>query len=60
MWCDCVGFFRKAGLFLTLSFLSGIGITRGAEPPNILFAFADDWGRHAGAYGIGLAEKPDL
>lgn len=29
-----------------------------AEPPNILFAFADDWGVHAGAYGTEGIDTP--
>lgn len=29
-----------------------------ADPPNILFAFADDWGAHAGAYGTEGLETP--
>ena len=45
-------------LFLVPLFLVGAGTTRSAEPevpplpelPNIVFAFADDWGRYASAY----------
>jgi N-sulfoglucosamine sulfohydrolase len=29
-----------------------------ASPPNILFAIADDWGRHAGAYGTPWVSTP--
>ncbi len=29
-----------------------------ARPPNILFAIADDWGRHAGAYGTRWMRTP--
>ncbi len=29
-----------------------------AERPNILFAIADDWGRHAGAYGTPWVKTP--
>jgi N-sulfoglucosamine sulfohydrolase len=29
-----------------------------AAPPNILFAIADDWGRHAGAYGTRWVRTP--
>jgi arylsulfatase A-like enzyme len=42
---------------LTLLFLLGVATStsvlaaEGAKRPNILFAFADDWGRYAGAYG---------
>lgn len=28
--------------------------------PNILFAFADDWGRHAGAYGTDWLDTPNF
>ena len=28
------------------------------DRPNILFAFADDWGRHAGAYGMDWLDTP--
>ena len=28
-------------------------IASAAERPNILFCFADDWGRYASAYGVG-------
>ncbi len=36
----------------TLLLWTGEGVTRGAESrqPNILFAFADDWGRYASVY----------
>jgi len=30
----------------------------GTERPNILFAFADDWGAHASAYGTSPVETP--
>jgi N-sulfoglucosamine sulfohydrolase len=30
----------------------------GGTRPNILFAFADDWGRHAGAYGTDWLKTP--
>lgn len=37
---------------------------RGAQPeagrPNILFAIADDWGLHAGAYGTPWVETPNF
>ncbi|MFM7750711.1 MAG: sulfatase-like hydrolase/transferase, partial [Opitutaceae bacterium] len=29
-----------------------------AAPPNILFAIADDWGAHAGAYGTKWVRTP--
>ncbi len=31
-----------------------------AEPPNILFAIADDWGAHAGAYGTLWVKTPNF
>jgi arylsulfatase A-like enzyme len=31
-----------------------------AEPPNILFAIADDWGVHAGAYGTKWVRTPSF
>ncbi|MBE0544363.1 MAG: sulfatase [Verrucomicrobia bacterium] len=46
---------------LLLSALGCFGsITHGAEAarPNILFAVADDWGRHAGAYGTRWIRTP--
>lgn len=30
------------------------------EPPNILFAIADDWGAHAGAYGTPWVKTPSF
>ncbi len=30
----------------------------GERPPNLLFAIADDWGPHAGAYGTPWVETP--
>ncbi len=34
------------------------GQTTAAERPNILFAIADDWGLHAGAYGTPWVKTP--
>ncbi|MCA9192892.1 MAG: sulfatase [Planctomycetales bacterium] len=31
-----------------------------AEAPNILFAIADDWGKHAGAYGTPWVNTPNF
>ncbi len=31
-----------------------------AAPPNILFAIADDWGQHAGAYGTPWVRTPNF
>ncbi len=33
-------------------------LARAAERPNILFAIADDWGQHAGAYGTRWVRTP--
>jgi hypothetical protein len=36
---------------LIILLLAGFGLSvRADERPNILFAFADDWGRHASVY----------
>ena len=45
---------KIAALFL-LTLASGL---HAAEPPNILFAIADDWGAHAGAYGTPWVKTP--
>lgn len=45
--------------FLVL--LSAVALSHGAaaaEPPNVLFAIADDWGVHAGAYGTKWVRTP--
>lgn len=41
-------------LFLTI----GLGTAAAAQRPNILFAIADDWGPHAGAYGTPWVKTP--
>ncbi len=33
---------------------------RSPQPPNILFAIADDWGTHAGAYGTKWVRTPNF
>eukprot|EP01035_Chromulina_nebulosa_P010573 gene10573-14197_t len=49
-------------LFLLLALLACPRFALAAEPasapPNILFAIADDWGRHAGAYGTRWMRTP--
>jgi N-sulfoglucosamine sulfohydrolase len=35
-------------------------ISSSAAPPNILFAIADDWGAHAGAYGHQWVKTPNF
>lgn len=34
--------------------------SHGKQPPNILFAIADDWGAHAGAYGTRWVKTPSF
>ena len=51
-----------AALFVLLAFL-GVGRASAQESkqpdrPNILFAFADDWGAHAGVYGTEGIQTP--
>lgn len=41
-------------LFLTI----GLGTVTAVERPNILFAIADDWSPHAGAYGTPWVKTP--
>ncbi len=50
---------RHASLYFLLS-LCGTTLAIGAEikRPNILFAIADDWGRHASAYGTPWVKTP--
>src|SRR5256885_12072016 len=43
--------------FLAL-FLAAVVSTRAADAPNILFAIADDWSPHAGAYGTPWVKTP--
>jgi hypothetical protein len=46
-------------LFLRLLALVIVAVSAtAAEPPNILFAIADDWGAHAGAYGTKWVNTP--
>jgi hypothetical protein len=44
-------------LSLCLSPLAAVGAQ---QPPNILFAIADDWGLHAGAYGTTWVKTPSF
>ncbi len=41
--------FALSALFVTVF---GSQLVRAADRPNILFVFADDWGRYASAYGV--------
>ena len=43
---------------LLLAPLGALRAATPAAPPNILFAIADDWGLHAGAYGTKWARTP--
>ncbi len=45
---------------LSLCLLASVAASRGGESPrpNILFAIADDWGAHAGAYGTAWVKTP--
>jgi hypothetical protein len=47
-------------LLLTLAIIAWVPTARAADPerkPNIVFCFADDWGRYASAY-TALDAKP--
>ncbi len=51
---------RLAGLFI-LTLCPGplcVHAQNAKRPPNILFAIADDWGAHAGAYGTPWVKTP--
>ena len=44
---------------IPLMFLASAGLAAAADtPPNILFAIADDWSPHAGAYGTPWVKTP--
>lgn len=49
------------GLIRALLLLVGgfaVAATAATQPPNILFAIADDWGPHASAYGTSWVKTP--
>jgi len=51
----------KMAAALVLAVIATSGLASGAEQadrPNILFAIADDWGLHAGAYGTDWVKTP--
>jgi N-sulfoglucosamine sulfohydrolase len=48
----------RAALAAFSLLLLGCGSSLGADRPNILFAIADDWGLHAGAYGTPWVKTP--
>lgn len=45
-------------LLLTFVQAAVCSLNVSATPPNILFAIADDWGRHAGVYGTAWVSTP--
>jgi arylsulfatase A-like enzyme len=47
-------------LFLTIILLALPITASAADRPNILFAFADDWGLHASAYGDPVVKTPNF
>lgn len=49
---------RKPLLFLLLALLAALAGAAEPARPNILFAIADDWGLHAGAYGTPWVKTP--
>ncbi|MBL9199991.1 MAG: sulfatase [Opitutaceae bacterium] len=59
---------RSPLLALTFLFVTWLPPIQGAQPaaaakppaPNILFAIADDWGAHAGAYGTKWVKTPNF
>ncbi|MEX2142418.1 MAG: sulfatase [Pirellulales bacterium] len=48
----------RTAVWLTLTLLGDTVSSSAAERPNILFAIADDWGLHAGAYGTSWISTP--
>ena len=44
--------------FLPIRIALLLALRTDAAPPNILFAIADDWGPHAGAYGTPWVKTP--
>src|SRR6266542_2190576 len=60
-WRGAPAFARLPHALIAALIILYVPITRSAEtnrPPNILFAIADDWGRHAGAYGTKWIKTP--
>lgn len=45
---------------LLFACLASSNLLAAAQAPNILFAIADDWGLHAGAYGTEWIETPNF
>jgi N-sulfoglucosamine sulfohydrolase len=53
-----VGTRRVFGFSCALLIVAMVDAMAASAPPNILFAIADDWGRHAGAYGTRWVRTP--
>ncbi|MBW3597711.1 MAG: sulfatase [Planctomycetes bacterium] len=49
---------RLLSILALVAVLAGHSFAAEAERPNILFAIADDWGWHAGAYGTPWIKTP--
>src|SRR5688572_27506064 len=49
---------RALYILATLLFVGAGMAAAERKPPNILFAIADDWGAHAGAYGTAWVKTP--
>src|SRR5260221_2347430 len=49
-------------LLFSLLFLASLSAlhSAAAAPPNILYALADDWGAHGGAYGTKWVQTPNF
>lgn len=45
-------------LGMSTALVSVTTLSAGTKPPNVLFAIADDWGAHAGAYGTSWIKTP--
>lgn len=56
--------FLRRGIFhfplIVFTFIACANAATDNRPPNILFAIADDWGRHAGAYGTRWVKTPSF
>jgi hypothetical protein len=50
--------YLQLGTILTFFPIATISQAADPSPPNLLFAIADDWGAHAGAYGTTWVKTP--
>ena len=50
--------YLQLGTILTFFPIATISQAADPSPPNLLFAIADDWGAHAGAYGTPWVKTP--